>query len=242
LTIGWALHYLPFFIMQRQLFLHHYLPALYFSILMLGAVFDFSTLQLSNKARAQVAGVILLCSLWSFNHWSPLAYAGTWTKGQCEKAKWRSTWDFSCYDFYEKVRSPLRARTLLMVPQYSQYSGQTLGTMSVAGVGETTNAAPVVQPGRNMFNEKMQDKKAETTGPADIAAQHKVQADREEAQAAEEIDKAQTDVEPVAPPEERDEAAPVPAHGDAVHTQAEGAEDIEVKEALEAEKAKHPQA
>ena len=103
LTMGWLLHYVPFFIMQRQLFLHHYLPALYFSILMLGAVFDFTTISLSNKTRAQVAGVILLCSLWSFNHWRPLVYAGKWTKAECEKAKWRPNWDFSCSDFHDKV-------------------------------------------------------------------------------------------------------------------------------------------
>jgi len=29
----WAAHYLPFFAMERELFLHHYLPALYFSVL-----------------------------------------------------------------------------------------------------------------------------------------------------------------------------------------------------------------
>ncbi|GES85978.1 glycosyltransferase family 39 protein [Rhizophagus clarus] len=32
-VIGWLLHYVPFFIMGRVTYLHHYLPALYFSIL-----------------------------------------------------------------------------------------------------------------------------------------------------------------------------------------------------------------
>jgi len=39
LFIGWSLHYFPFFIMGRQLFLHHYLPALYFAILLSCCVF-----------------------------------------------------------------------------------------------------------------------------------------------------------------------------------------------------------
>ncbi|KAJ1895005.1 Protein O-mannosyltransferase 2, partial [Kickxella alabastrina] len=32
---GWALHYLPFFLMGRVTYLHHYLPALYFALLLL---------------------------------------------------------------------------------------------------------------------------------------------------------------------------------------------------------------
>ena len=38
---AWAFHYLPFFIMNRQLFIHHYLPAHVISCLVTGAVFNF---------------------------------------------------------------------------------------------------------------------------------------------------------------------------------------------------------
>ena len=37
----WAAHYIPFFIMGRQLFLHHYLPAHLASALVAGAVVEF---------------------------------------------------------------------------------------------------------------------------------------------------------------------------------------------------------
>ena len=37
---GWALHYVPFFLMGRQLFLHHYLPALMFAIALVAVVLD----------------------------------------------------------------------------------------------------------------------------------------------------------------------------------------------------------
>lgn len=37
----WAAHYLPFFIMGRQLFLHHYLPAHLASALVAGAIVEF---------------------------------------------------------------------------------------------------------------------------------------------------------------------------------------------------------
>lgn len=37
----WAVHYLPFFLMGRQLFLHHYLPSHLASALVAGAVLSF---------------------------------------------------------------------------------------------------------------------------------------------------------------------------------------------------------
>ncbi len=39
--LAWALHYFPFFIMGRSLFLHHYLPALVFGILTTAGVVDY---------------------------------------------------------------------------------------------------------------------------------------------------------------------------------------------------------
>jgi dolichyl-phosphate-mannose-protein mannosyltransferase len=39
--LTWAAHYFPFFIMGRQLFLHHYLPAHLASALVLGALIEF---------------------------------------------------------------------------------------------------------------------------------------------------------------------------------------------------------
>ncbi|WWC88890.1 uncharacterized protein L201_003805 [Kwoniella dendrophila CBS 6074] len=103
LVIAWALHYLPFFLMQRQLFLHHYLPALYFAVLLFCTVFDYITSAIRPRTRIQVAAVVLILAIWSWNHWSPLTYAGPWTKGQCEKGKWLKTWDFSCNDFHDDL-------------------------------------------------------------------------------------------------------------------------------------------
>ncbi|EJD47938.1 glycosyltransferase family 39 protein [Auricularia subglabra TFB-10046 SS5] len=40
-VIAWAAHYFPFYLMNRQLFLHHYLPAHLCSALVAGAVFNF---------------------------------------------------------------------------------------------------------------------------------------------------------------------------------------------------------
>ncbi|KAG2014255.1 mannosyltransferase 1 [Coprinopsis cinerea AmutBmut pab1-1] len=98
--MGWALHYFPFFLMARQLFLHHYFPALYFAILCWCIVFDLITSTLRPKIRLQIAALLIVLAVWNFYYLSPLAYGLPWTKAQCQKAKWLKHWDFSCNDFY----------------------------------------------------------------------------------------------------------------------------------------------
>lgn len=95
--MGWALHYFPFYLMARQLFLHHYFPALYYSILLFAGSFDLLTSSLKPKVRLQIAGVLAILAIWNYVHLSPLAYGTQWTKAECEKAKWLRTWDFSWY-------------------------------------------------------------------------------------------------------------------------------------------------
>ncbi|KAJ9110674.1 hypothetical protein QFC19_001503 [Naganishia cerealis] len=46
--IGWACHYFPFFLMNRQRFLHHYLPAHLISALVAGSVLNFVTTEVVN--------------------------------------------------------------------------------------------------------------------------------------------------------------------------------------------------
>ncbi|KAL1409751.1 Dolichyl-phosphate-mannose--protein mannosyltransferase 1 [Vanrija albida] len=104
LLTGWALHYFPFFLMQRQLFLHHYLPALWFAILIFATAFDYATSFIRPRMRFQIAVAIVIIAIWSYNYFSPLTYASPWTKAKCEKAKWLQTWDFSCGDFYEDIK------------------------------------------------------------------------------------------------------------------------------------------
>ncbi|KAG7096490.1 hypothetical protein E1B28_003920 [Marasmius oreades] len=126
---GWVLHYLPFYLMARQLFLHHYFPALYFAILLSCAVFDFLTSSLRPKIRLQIAAVMIIIAIWNFQHFSPLAYGTPWTKSKCNSAKWLKNWDFSCHDFLD---------------DYSQYRGIAVATPQKSG----NPVAPVEGNGR----------------------------------------------------------------------------------------------
>lgn len=260
LAAGWALHYFPFFIMGRQLFLHHYFPALYFSILMLGAVFDFCTSRLKSKTRLQVAGVIVLLSLWSWHHWSPLAYAGQWTKKDCHNAQWLQTWDFSCNSFPKGVCSlstsrstPSRHLTQLcnLLVQYAYYNAKKGAgvdlhtTVHPDAHGTQTTAAAVIEPGRNMFQEKMVEKKPETTGKIDQADHEPEVNQKQQPLRGDEApkdpaigggdDKASTTA---ATRENNDEQAPVPQNAPAETNKDREDMPLEVAEALEAAEAK----
>ncbi|CAG8551471.1 2149_t:CDS:10 [Paraglomus occultum] len=99
--VGWFLHWAPFFLMSRQLFLHHYFPALYFSVLLFGVLFDIITKFFKSRHRVLVALCIILVTYLAFRTFAPLAYGDPWTKSDCKKAKWLSSWDFDCNQFYD---------------------------------------------------------------------------------------------------------------------------------------------
>lgn len=71
---GWALHYLPFFLMGRVLYVHHYYPALLFAILTIGIVYDRLTRQLAGQQARSVAIELAVLVLATFVYFSPMAY------------------------------------------------------------------------------------------------------------------------------------------------------------------------
>ncbi|KAF9191570.1 hypothetical protein BGZ51_007133 [Haplosporangium sp. Z 767] len=114
--VGWVLHYAPFFLMGRALFLHHYMPALVFSYMILAAVHGFIFIDgvdgpISEPGpetrprplqRAVVpalayttAAVLVMVHLGSFLYFAPLSY-GTSAIDVAGLAhrKLLSQWDF----------------------------------------------------------------------------------------------------------------------------------------------------
>ncbi|KAF9937285.1 hypothetical protein BGZ67_001418 [Mortierella alpina] len=99
--MGWCYHYLPFFLMDRQLFLHHYLPALYFAILMLCVTFDLACRFIPNRYRLAALLVVSTLAILVFRARAPLTYGSQWTRSQCEGSKMLKTWDYDCYQYPE---------------------------------------------------------------------------------------------------------------------------------------------
>ncbi|KAI9819187.1 MAG: hypothetical protein M1827_007343 [Pycnora praestabilis] len=109
-VLGWAFHYFPFYLMQRQLFLHHYFPALYFAIIALCQTYDFMTSRISGlgiRERPIIgkAGAIIFISLSmaAFALYAPLAYGNPWTQDACNKVKLFDTWDWDCNTFHTEL-------------------------------------------------------------------------------------------------------------------------------------------
>ncbi|KAK0633741.1 glycosyltransferase family 39 protein [Immersiella caudata] len=107
-VLGWALHYFPFYLMQRQLFLHHYFPALYFAIMAFCQVFDFVTARIRSLGLIKYpivnkvgATAFLALSIAVFYLFAPLAYGNAWTKSECNRVKLFSTWDWDCNTFLD---------------------------------------------------------------------------------------------------------------------------------------------
>lgn len=93
--------------MERQLFLHHYFPALYFAIIAMCQGWDFlmtlSRFQSAPRRASQVTLVFVVVVVAVYAALQPLAYGGKWTQSLCEKAKVFTTWDFDCNTFYADV-------------------------------------------------------------------------------------------------------------------------------------------
>lgn len=117
--LGWFIHYAPFFIMGRQLFLHHYLPSQYFAILSLGHLFELlvsSSFFGRKGANALVAYLGAAATIYFY--FSPLIYGNQWTKSKCASTKWVSSWDYDCNTFldnaaqYKSLESSVAQSTL----------------------------------------------------------------------------------------------------------------------------------
>ncbi|KAN0097991.1 glycosyltransferase family 39 protein [Tylopilus felleus] len=191
LFTGYFFHYFPFFLMSRQLFLHHYFPALYFSILMACAVFDFATSTLKPKIRLQIAAVLAIVAIWNFSKFSPLAYGNPWTKKQCESAQWVKTWDFACNDFYDDyaqydvVVGTTQNKTVPVATVGGEEGGRAAMVVEdaaepVASEASTTVPSGIVaEPGRDVFAKDERERKSvarvgEQQGPPGVDAERVV--------------------------------------------------------------------
>jgi len=108
LLLGYALHYLPFFLMGRVLYFHHYFPALLFGCMLTGVVIDYLLRLCVRLLPSSIESVVFHMSLgcilaglaYSFFLFSPLAYGMKDALVSDDPAsamhglKWLDTWEF----------------------------------------------------------------------------------------------------------------------------------------------------
>lgn len=101
LLAGYLIHYLPFFLMDRTLFLHHYLPACVFKVLLLAATVEHIYLLLRHHLRFKFIAVVfqvvifswLLVIFWVFRKFSVLSYGTTaLSVHDVLSLRWRWSW------------------------------------------------------------------------------------------------------------------------------------------------------
>lgn len=91
-AIGWFLHYIPFFIMGRVLYVHHYFPALWFAILVAGYVFDYTVGQFPKNLRLIAFGVAYVALIAVFINFSAFTFGMDGEAGQWHRLQWLKSW------------------------------------------------------------------------------------------------------------------------------------------------------
>lgn len=103
LYLGYWIHYLPYFFVDRTLFLHHYLPAYIFKILLLSYVVDhlYYVIQIRDRTRPASNVFVIGVAIWfayvvlTFKKFSVLNYGTTdLTESDLMNLRWKDTWDF----------------------------------------------------------------------------------------------------------------------------------------------------
>ncbi|CEP10064.1 hypothetical protein [Parasitella parasitica] len=147
--VGWFFHYFPFFLMGRQLFLHHYMPALYFSILLFSVGFDLLTIKLVNKKRLVIAALFILSVNHVYRSFIPITYGDPWTQSLCEKSKWRSTWDFDCAQFHHDIESYNIPKPLI-IEGFGKVKDAVSSYLGGAAAPEVIDGINIVSDGSNL--------------------------------------------------------------------------------------------
>ncbi|CAL9738010.1 dolichyl-phosphate-mannose--protein mannosyltransferase 2 [Monosporozyma servazzii] len=100
--LGWGLHYMPFVIMSRVTYVHHYLPALYFALIMLAYYFDVllkahaQFLQkIPKKVRYGIFISYFIILLGGFYHFSPISFGMVGPNKDFEYLNWFKSWTLS---------------------------------------------------------------------------------------------------------------------------------------------------
>ncbi len=94
-VIGWFLHYLPFVIMARVTYVHHYYPALYFAILSFGFLADWFLKHQIKAIQYTIYGILYTAVIGLYILFMPICWGMTGPNKQYSYMKWFSTWRMS---------------------------------------------------------------------------------------------------------------------------------------------------
>ncbi|KAL1921001.1 uncharacterized protein VTP21DRAFT_11636 [Calcarisporiella thermophila] len=90
ILLGWLLHYFPFWLMGRVTYVHHYLPALYFSIFLAPYLLDQFTPQ---RSRPLVFGAVFALVILVFIYFSDIAFGMDYPASRMTSRRWLKSWN-----------------------------------------------------------------------------------------------------------------------------------------------------
>lgn len=95
--LGYLFHYIPFIIMGRVTYFHHYMPALYFAIFMCGFTIDYFTSIVHINIRRSIYFILISTVIVMFILFSPTCLGLTGAAIEYRYINWLPTWKFSVY-------------------------------------------------------------------------------------------------------------------------------------------------
>ena len=94
-VLGWFLHYLPFVIMSRVTYVHHYYPALYFAILSFGFLTDWLLRNRIKQVQIVMYGMFYTLIVGLYIFFIPICWGMTGSNKQYSRMKWFDSWRVS---------------------------------------------------------------------------------------------------------------------------------------------------
>ncbi|KAJ5888867.1 Dolichyl-phosphate-mannose--protein mannosyltransferase 2 [Penicillium taxi] len=94
-VVGWVLHYLPFIIMARVTYVHHYYPALYYSILTFGFCVDWVSRRVNGKFAAVIYTILYAVIIALFVHFRAIVFGMEGPHQQWAHLRWFPGWKLS---------------------------------------------------------------------------------------------------------------------------------------------------
>ncbi|CAG8146230.1 unnamed protein product [Penicillium nalgiovense] len=91
-VVGWVLHYLPFIIMARVTYVHHYYPALYYAILNFGFCVDWVTRKMNPRLSAVVYAFLYVVIVGLFIHFRAIVFGMEGSNQQWTHLRWLPGW------------------------------------------------------------------------------------------------------------------------------------------------------
>ncbi|OUM59598.1 glycosyltransferase family 39 protein, partial [Piromyces sp. E2] len=100
---GWAFHYFPSYLMGRVLYLHHYFPAIYYGIFIIGFALEHigSYFKPSKIVTTTVVLIFLLVDIVFFFYFAPMSYGFTGPSSNMKSKQWLKWWSMADEDGFD---------------------------------------------------------------------------------------------------------------------------------------------